>query len=369
MQWLGDKLKELLTTRGLTQEEFSARVSVSRVTVSEWLKGQVPKGTHLLTICRVLDVAPDSLFEDDTSPLVPAHRTRGVAKRTPERDRLAAELAREYMALLDGYPRPPLQMVCHADGAQAAETLSDALRQLAGHDSAAKPFDYHHVFRLIDKLGICVVFREFPEGLKDYAFYIRIATHKVIFVNKKTNVLDLIYPLLHEVVHAVRDTGVTSRPEYSLDEENLCERVASAVQFPPAYVSQVRTMLRGLSPAIQVNTLKTLARENHHTVYGLVKALERQGEACNLGNRGVHGADANLRKNSRLIENCLDAASPERYLRSLEELSPYLVQVLKSKAETITVRMLRQLLDLGSVLDARQIRDLLQERDEHACAV
>ena len=87
MKWLGDKLKNLLAERGLTQEAFSDKVGVSRQTFSEWVKGQVPKGGHLLKLCRVLDIEPGSLFVDDTPLRVPVHRTRGAVKRSPERDR------------------------------------------------------------------------------------------------------------------------------------------------------------------------------------------------------------------------------------------------------------------------------------------
>lgn len=95
------------------------------------------------------------------------------------------------------------------------------LRQLTTPESPKRPLDYQHVFRLMDRLGICVVFRSFPEGLKDYAFYVRISTHRVICVNKRTNVLDLIHPLLHEVVHAVRDSGPLPRAEYTLDARQV----------------------------------------------------------------------------------------------------------------------------------------------------
>lgn len=369
MKWLGDKLKDLLAERGLTQEAFSEKVGVSRQTFSEWVKGQVPKGSHLLTLCRVLDIEPGSLFEDDTPLLVPAHRTRGAAKRTPERDRLAAGLAREYAPLLDRTPLPALQMVCPADGAQAVQSLAAELRRLSGPEPSNVPLDYQHVFRLLDKLGICVVFRSFPEGLKDYAFYVRVSTHRLICVNKQTNVLDLIYPLLHEVVHAVRDVGKTSRAEYTVEEESFCDAVASATQFPAEYVAQVRAMLRGKTAPIQVNTLKTLAKDNHHAVYGIVKALARSGENVNLDPRGIHGADANLRKDFPSVAAVLDADTPAAYLRTLQAFSPYLLRVLRSGEASITLRMLAQLLDLPSILDARQVRDLLMEQEAHACPV
>ena len=90
MKWLGDKLKNLLVERGLTQEAFSEMVGVSRQTYSEWVKGQVPKGSHLIKLCRVLDIEPDSLFIEVAPLIVPSHRTRRTAKRPPDRVRIAS---------------------------------------------------------------------------------------------------------------------------------------------------------------------------------------------------------------------------------------------------------------------------------------
>jgi hypothetical protein len=55
------------------------------------------------------------------------------------------------------------------------------------------------------KLGIKVIFRYFPETIKAYAFYTQICGHRVTFVNNHTNTLDLIFPFIHEAVHAIRD--------------------------------------------------------------------------------------------------------------------------------------------------------------------
>lgn len=84
MKWLGDKLKKLLAERGLTQAAFSEMVGVSRQTYSEWVKGQVPKGSHLLKLSKVLEIEPDLLFQDDTVLPVPV-RDRDSTRRSPRR--------------------------------------------------------------------------------------------------------------------------------------------------------------------------------------------------------------------------------------------------------------------------------------------
>ena len=78
MRWQGAKLKALVAERGYTQEAFSKRVGVSRQAFSAWVRGKVPKGLHLLRICRDLGVQVEVFFEDTImKPL--ARKTNGTA--------------------------------------------------------------------------------------------------------------------------------------------------------------------------------------------------------------------------------------------------------------------------------------------------
>jgi len=63
MKWQGDRLKALVAERGLTQAAFSMRVGVSRQAFSAWARGQIPKGMHLLRICRELSVPAEFFFD------------------------------------------------------------------------------------------------------------------------------------------------------------------------------------------------------------------------------------------------------------------------------------------------------------------
>jgi hypothetical protein len=157
--------------------------------------------------------------------------------------------------------------------------------------------------------------------------------------------------------------------EYADADEVLCETVASLVQFPTGYLERVRDQIRGRTAAIQVNTLKAIASENHHVVYGLVKAMERHGIRLDLDSRAIHGSDGNLRKMFPTVESHLQAKTAEDFLSNIEALSPYFMRVLRSKAGNVTLRTLSNLLDLGSVQDAKEIRGLLRETDPHARAV
>ena len=99
-------------------------------------------------------------------------------------------------------------------------------------------------FRLLHTLKIVTIFRQFPKSLKAYAFYCKIHGHRVVFVNYDTNVLDLIFPLLHETVHAIRDEENGGVPD--IEEETFCDVVSNWVQFPEgSNVSLVFKAVRG----------------------------------------------------------------------------------------------------------------------------
>lgn len=51
--------------------------------------------------------------------------------------------------------------------------------------------------------------------------------------------MDLIYPVLHEAVHAIRDEAYTDG-FYDTAEEDFCDYVANYVQFPEEYVKFVK---------------------------------------------------------------------------------------------------------------------------------
>ncbi len=355
MQWQGDRLRARVEERELTQEAFSAAVGVSRQAYSAWVRGQTPKGLHLLRICRALGVPAESFFVDDAIR-VPAHRTRRAAKATPERSNLAHDLAVEYASLLANVTPPMIQAIRREDGAPAL--LARELRVRAGISDAHKPLDYHDVFRLLDELGICAIFRTFPAELKDYAFYTRIKGHRVIFVNRSTSLLDLNFAVLHECVHAIRDSDETQVPTETKakEEEIFCDQVAGLAQMPDEYAESVYQLLQKGTRGARVNLLKQFAREKHHAIFGLLKRMEALHGAVDID---VHGADANVRASVPSLGDCLATDSPQQAIESLTSLCPYLMRAVRASLDTITASKLADALELDGPLDARELREIM----------
>ena len=285
------------------------------------------------------------------------HRKRGVAKVTEKTERDAFQLAKQYKKLFIEAPDPglvPVLRVKRRDD-KNAKTLAKKLRELSGIEPHL-PMDYKHTFCLLSLLNVITIFRYFPSSVKDYAFYCRIDKHRVVFVNTSTNVLDLIFPLLHETIHAIRD-----EEESAIDdplEEDFCDLVASYAQFPSEYVLMVANTIINRRTGTQINLLKEFAEKNGHSLFGIVQELKKINPTLDLK---VGGADTNLKKLFPTIGNILfDVEDVREYIDWLKTLSPLFVEILKDQIENVTPRKVAEWLGLESMLDGKQVIDELK---------
>lgn len=339
MEWQGSKLRDLISSKGVTQVKLATELNVSRQTVADWMKGQVPKGTHLLQLCQMLDISPDQLFSERRSPMSAAPH----------------QLASEYATVLNAEEMPVLVPVVQGTDRRSTSRLAKEMRQLVDLGHSASPMGYKDVFTLMDKLGLCVIFHRFPNTIQSDAFYTIVNGQRVIFVNSNTNVLDLVFPVLHEAVHALRNHEPVG--EWEQAEEDFCDAVAGLTQFPDAYVEDVCTAVKGRHKDAKINTLKDYAKRHHHTIDGIVKRIEeKSGSTASLD---IHGADANLRQGYPTIGEILVSENASTFVSLLEQLSPTWLKIISRYAESMTTGRLAELLDLESVLDARSVKEEL----------
>ena len=82
MPWEGEKIKILAKEKNITLINLAEQIGVSRQAVNDWINGKVPKGNHLVALCRTLSINPENFFTDDSSETIsmPVHRTRKKAK-------------------------------------------------------------------------------------------------------------------------------------------------------------------------------------------------------------------------------------------------------------------------------------------------
>ncbi|MDO9549244.1 MAG: hypothetical protein Q7J65_09805, partial [Candidatus Marinimicrobia bacterium] len=199
-----------------------------------------------------------------------------------------------------------------------------------------------------------VIFCEFPVS-KLYAFYTRIYNHRVVFVDNKTNVMDLIFPLLHETVHSV----LSDNKQMSVDdaEEDFCDMVASYAQFPDSYIHEIHEMIKGMEPGIQINSLKQYSLNNHHAICGVVKRIQETDSGFDLK---YAPADTNLRKKFRSIyEILLGSDNVRQFINTYQELSPLFVNLALDQTEHLSIRTLGELFALENYLDMVSLRDEL----------
>lgn len=359
MAWEGEKVKTLAKGKGMSLKRLAELLEVSRQTVNDWVKGQVPKGQHLMELSRVLDISPNYFFADQIpSPVsIPLHRKRGVAKLTEAMEKDASEMAFQYEKLFGAAPDPGLVPVLRVEhkSEKYAAAMAEKLRSLTQIESH-KPMDYEHTFYLLNSLRIIPIFRCFPKSIKGYAFYCKIYRHRVIFVNNHTNVLDLIFPILHDTIHAIRDEEGNGRSDQ--EEEDFCDLVANFIQFPSDYVKTVANTIRRRKPGTQINLLKDFARNNHHALFGIVEQLKRLNSSFNLD---VGGADTNLKKECRTIGEILfQSQHPRDYIDRLKGLTPLFVEILSAQIDNATTRRCTDWLGLESTLDGKQVIEELR---------
>ena len=360
MPWSGANLKARAKKKGITLTKLSELLKVSRQTVTAWAKGKVPKGDHLIELSKILETNPGYFFyEDETlrTISVPMHRKRGVAKVTERTEQDAFQLAKQYEKLFIEASDPglvPVLRVKRRDD-KNAKALAKELRKLCGIEGNM-PMDYKHTFCLLSLLSIVPIFRYFPSSVKDYAFYCRIDRHRVVFVDNNTNVLDLIFPLLHETIHAIRD----EEGNYIDDptEEDFCDFVANYIQFPSDYVQLVYDNIIGRRINIQINRLKEFAKKNSHSLFGIAKELKKLNPTLDFN---VGGANTNLKKEFPTIGKILfDVEDVREHITRLKALSPLFVDILRNQIDNASSRKTAEWLGLESMLDGKQVIDELK---------
>lgn len=359
MEWQGGKIRDLIRENKINIVKLAEKTGVSRQTVNDWIGGQVPKGSHLIALCKIFNINPDYLFsvDFDRAISVPVHRTRKKAKVTPKMQKDALNLAGEYDLLFRNDMASGILPVMRVQNRseKTAQKVAGELRRKAGIHEDYPPA-YRHVFTLMENLGIKIIFRDFPGKIKAYAFYTRIHDHRVVFVNNSTNLLDLIFPLLHEAVHAIRDEYLVN-DGYDEDEESFCDRVANYIQFTDAYILMVYNVIKDLGAGMQVNKLKTFGRKYSHALYGIVNRIKFIDPDFDLG---IGGADSNLKKEFPSIGDILfEANEPRAYVDTLLMLSPLFVHTILNQIDGLTYRKLAELLGLEGSMDAEAVKDEL----------
>lgn len=365
MSFNGSIIKTKIKDARKTIQSLSKELGVSRQTVNGWIGGSVPRGSHLVGLCTALNLKPSDFFSASTDNVlsVPLHRTiRKTAITQPMRS-ASLELAEQYLNLFRQVSTVDVLSVVRVQdrNLQSAAVIANQLRKISGVENG-KPMDYECAFRLLSESGIYTIFRAFPEDLKKktYAFYSKIADKRVVFVNIDTSVLDLIFYLLHETVHAVRDEVPDQIDNQA--EEDFCDNVTNFAQFPTKYIDDIAMLIEGLDADIVVNRLKEVSRRHKHSLYGIYLRLVDSGALPeNLTNIG--GAATNLSKEFPTLREILFGSGDVRtYLDRMYHLSPKFMNIISENISDCSSRKLAEWLGLDTSMDAQVVIDDILRR-------
>ena len=355
MSWQGQHIKTLAEKKKLTLKSVAAQVGVSRQALNDWTRGQVPKGGHLLRLCKTLGVAPEVFFssERDARITVPMHRARQTAKLTDSMQEKAKDLAAGYELLFREASDPGLVQSLRIYNKNEAEIskASSSLRKLSGVENDA-PMSFHHIFTLLKNLGVNLVFSDFHEKIKAYAFYTKINNHRVVFVNFKTKAFDLIFSILHESIHSIRDESNAYNDSYLYDneEEDFCDQIASRAQLTNGYFSFLLEAIQGLSHNNQLSQLAKYAAKNNHTMHAIQKRIG--AELPDFGDN-LYRVETKLRKASPTMRELLFKAKDARaYIELWKSVSPVYLGHVVEQSQKLSPRRLCELLSIDSELDA-----------------
>ncbi len=367
MEWQGHKLKAFLEENGPTISELALKIGISRQSISSWIAGQAPKGEHLMALCESLNSDPSFFFKTEVPHTdLPLHRKRGAAKTTDASQKAAQALVSKYSLLFRQYPSPPITLRISARilDESTAEKTALMVREYCKIDSA-KPLKIVEAFKLLQRLNIIPIVRRFPESIKSYAFFSKIVGYNVVFINSSSNVLDLVFAILHEAAHAILDlTEVEQKSgDFDFRVEEFADAVANQIQFHPAYLDLVSRSIEGCNIGTQVIKLKKLCAENHHSVYGIYTNLARMGAPIKLSKLDAVKSNSTLRKKTPSLNGVLfQNKKPREYLDLLQNISPSFLKMIQNNLESTSTRKLGELLGIEGEMDAKELREELVTR-------
>lgn len=357
--WQGNKLKEQIKIVGISQAALAQELGVSKTAVGGWIKGSMPKGEHLIKICKILRANPNYFFNEELPGIsIPVHRKKLAGKITDDSRDISLRMATTYLNLFRNSKPPALDCgirnITNDDDEQIA--LAQEMRRLSGIEDS-NPITYNHVFVLLRELKIIPVFRLFPNSLKAYAFQTSINDHRVVFVDTKTNIIDLNFILLHEAVHSLIYKGPESAiSHYGDQEEKFCDDIAGHIQFPPQYIEAIIQNLTGKSQREKVMVLKYNSRMNNHAAFGISKRIRAKSRVLdNVSPNAIAGTDTNIRKTQPTVENLLfESNNPADFIRNVNKFSPLFINLLKNQIDTASTSKMSEWLDLDNISDAKQ---------------
>lgn len=362
MSWQGQNIKTIAKEKSLTLTRVAELVGVSRQAINDWMNGQIPSGSHLVRLCKVLEIPADALFvpEADSHTTI-LDQVLKAAKNNEIFRRQIESITSIYEIFFRQASGPGLVQNLRACNTTNKEVLrgAKALRCLSGL-TGDEPMEFDHIFTLMEKLGINLIFTEFKKTIDRHSFGANINNHRVVFVDLDVRVLDLVSVILWEAIHAIRDENNVYCPynAFDKDEESFCDSVATNTQLTDTYILFLSNLINGYDLKAMLLILEKFALKNNHTTYDVQKRITQhtaniiKTSDCN---------DENIREKTKTAREYFFKHNNARdYVRKLRYTSSVFVRNLSEQIDAISPRKLCELLCIDSELDAIEIRSELK---------
>lgn len=358
MNWQGQNIKTIAKEKSLTLTRVAELVGVSRQAINDWMNGQIPSGSHLVRLCKVLESPADALFvpEADSHTTI-LDQALKAAKNNEIFRRQIESITSIYEIFFRQASGPGLVQNLRACNTTNKEVLkaAKALRCLSGL-TGDEPMGFDHIFTLMEKLGINLIFTEFKKTIDRHSFGANINNHRVVFVDLDVRVLDLVSVILWEAIHAIRGDNTVHCPsnDYNKNEELFCDSVAANTQLTDAYILFLGDLIDGYDLKTRVSMLEKFALRNNHTIFDVQKRITQH--TANIIKTSDYN-DENIREKTKTAREYFFKHNNARdYVKKIRYVSPVFAMHLSEQIDTIGARKLCELLVIDNELDGIEIK-------------
>lgn len=271
--------------KGLSSAQIATQLDISRESISQWFSHQkFPRPKHLLALANLLELKFDEIVNRSSlnEPIIQFRKYRRSNVKPEEKARarelgfalrfIVPYLPEKYRSFFQSIALSRVENEYHFYQEVASEVRSKVIG--VSNDDI---ISIAHILNAYERLRIVLIPVIWSDHKRSalHVFLPRSST-TFVYINLSVNIEDTLFMLLHELVHAlIRD--VTNKRE-SVDEEHLCDGIASAILFPEGSIRIYRAELkRKRSPSAKAEYIRRTAKDkviSPTTVYKAIRAFE-----------------------------------------------------------------------------------------------
>lgn len=279
------KIEEAMENAGLNQAALADGLSVSRETISKWLKSEsFPRPDKLLRLASLLQLSFLEMVQknDTNEPVVAFRKVKGT--KTTEahyaRARSMGNMLKHLTPYLpfDKLAVPPV-LKNPVNSYDYLQEVGQRIRDEVGAPADAK-LDFYHLIQYFNQLQAVIVpvlwgTKERHENATH--IFLPESTTTWIYLNLDVNVLDFKFWMAHELGHCLS-------PGLRGDEaEDFADAFAGVLLFPHEQAKKAYLAIHALSgKGRQINKIKEIALKNAISPYSIYLQCNAYANQCGL---------------------------------------------------------------------------------------